>query len=41
MDLTSVQFLDITYRAIGKLEEADFYKKKITEVKTLRAQQLQ
>ena len=41
MDLTSVQFLDITYRAIGKVQDADYYKAKTAEVKAMRAQQMQ
>ena len=38
LDLTSVQFLDITYRAVGKTTEADYYKNLTTHIKTLRAE---
>jgi len=40
-DITSIQFLDITYRAIGKTKEADFYKGKLAEAKAIRAARLQ
>ncbi|GBL34918.1 transmembrane and TPR repeat-containing protein 1 [Filimonas sp.] len=40
LDLTSVKFLDITYRAIGKVQEADYYKTKTAEVKMRRADKL-
>ncbi len=40
LDLTSVQFLDITYRALGNISQADFYKARTTEVKLKRTQKL-
>lgn len=40
LDLTSLQFLDITYRAIGKIKEADYYKAKVAEVKAKRLEQM-
>jgi tetratricopeptide (TPR) repeat protein len=40
LDLTSIHFLDITYRGIGKIKEADFYKQKYEEAKLARAQKL-
>ncbi len=40
LDLTSIQFLDITYRAIGKTKEADYYKEKFSQAKIARAQRL-
>lgn len=40
LDLTSLQFLDITYRAIGKIKEADYYKARVAEVKAKRFEKM-
>ena len=37
MDITSLGFLEITYRAIGKIKEADYYKERLAAVKAERA----
>jgi tetratricopeptide (TPR) repeat protein len=41
LDLTSVQFLEITYRAIGNIKEADYYKSKVAEVKSRRFEKME
>jgi Tfp pilus assembly protein PilF len=40
LDLISIQFLDITYRNAGKIQEADFFKSRYTIAKSIRNQQL-
>lgn len=37
LDITSINFLEITYRAIGKNKEADFYKNELVRAKAERA----
>ncbi len=37
MDITSLNFLEITYRAIGNTQKAEFYKAKLIETKAKRA----
>ncbi|MBL7766723.1 MAG: hypothetical protein JNJ58_11545 [Chitinophagaceae bacterium] len=37
-DITSLQFLDITYRAKGDIKMADYYKSLVPQAKALRAQ---
>lgn len=37
MDITSLNFLEITYRAIGNPQKAEFYKAKLIETKAKRA----
>lgn len=37
LDMTSLQYLDITYRNIGNIEMANYYKAKLEQVKSIRA----
>jgi Tfp pilus assembly protein PilF len=41
LDLISIQFLDITYRALGKTAEADYYKARAAQVRQIRTQQFE
>lgn len=41
LDVTSLKFLETTYRAIGKIEMADYYQKKMIYVEQLRRAKLQ
>jgi hypothetical protein len=41
LDMKSLQFLDITYRALGDVATADFYKSRLIYVQQLRQQMIQ
>lgn len=36
LDITSLNFLEITYRAIGNIQKADYYKALLVETKARR-----
>lgn len=40
LDEVSIQFLDITYRAIGKVAEADYFKNRLQQARAIKADRL-